>query len=32
MMVYPMRQHGISDKPAQKHLYAAMLEFWKMYL
>jgi dipeptidyl-peptidase-4 len=32
MLVYPMRQHGISDKPAQKHLYAAMLEFWKMYL
>ena len=32
MLVYPMRQHGISDEPAQKHLYAAMLEFWKMYL
>ena len=32
MLVYPMRQHGISDEPAQKHLYAAMLEFWKTYL
>jgi dipeptidyl-peptidase-4 len=32
MLVYPIRQHGISDKPATLHLYNAMLEFWKMYL
>ena len=29
MMIYPMRQHGISDRPAQIHLYNKMLEFWK---
>ena len=28
MMMYPMRQHGISDDPAQIHLYNTMLEFW----
>jgi len=28
LMIYPMRQHGISDDPAQIHLYNAMLEFW----
>jgi dipeptidyl-peptidase-4 len=32
MMVYPMRQHGISDRPATLHLYNAMLEFWKRHL
>jgi dipeptidyl-peptidase-4 len=32
MMFYPMRQHGISDRPARKHLYKKMLEFWKTYL
>ncbi len=31
-MVYPMRQHGISDKPATLHLYRTMLEFWKRNL
>ncbi len=29
MMIYPMRQHGISDRPARIHLYNTMLEFWK---
>lgn len=28
LMIYPMRQHGISDDPAQMHLYKTMLEFW----
>ena len=32
MMFYPMRKHGISDRPARRHLYKKMLEFWKMYL
>lgn len=28
LMIYPMRQHGISDDSAQIHLYKTMLEFW----
>ncbi len=32
MMFYPKRKHGISDRPARKHLYKKMLEFWKTYL
>jgi dipeptidyl-peptidase-4 len=32
LMIYPMRQHGISDSPAQIHLYNKMLEFWKKNL
>jgi len=28
LMMYPMRQHGIADDPAQIHLYTTMLEFW----
>ena len=32
LMVYPMRQHGISDRPARVHLYTRMLEFWKAHL
>jgi dipeptidyl-peptidase-4 len=32
MMVYPMRQHGIEDRPARRHLFNAMLEFWKRNL
>jgi dipeptidyl-peptidase-4 len=32
MMMYPMRKHGISDRPARIHLYKKMLEFWKMHL
>ncbi len=29
MMIYPMRKHGISDRPARIHLFNKMLEFWK---
>lgn len=32
VMVYPMRQHGISDTPATLHLYRKMIEFWKREL
>jgi dipeptidyl aminopeptidase/acylaminoacyl peptidase len=32
MMAYPMRKHGISDAPAQLHLYRLMLDFWKTNL
>jgi dipeptidyl-peptidase-4 len=32
MMVYPMRQHGISDRAARRHVYKKMLEFWKANL
>ncbi len=32
LMVYPMRQHGIADRPARIHLYTTMLEFWKRWL
>ena len=32
LMMYPMRKHGISDRAARMHLYAKMLEFWKLYL
>jgi dipeptidyl-peptidase-4 len=32
MMVYPMRKHGISDKPAKIHLQKTMLEFWNRNL
>ena len=32
MMIYPMRKHGIEDRPARRHLYNKMLEFWKLYL
>lgn len=28
MMFYPMRKHGISDRPARIHLANKMLEFW----
>ncbi|RPH99957.1 MAG: S9 family peptidase, partial [Calditrichaeota bacterium] len=28
MMFYPMRKHGISDRPAKIHLANKMLEFW----
>jgi dipeptidyl-peptidase 4 len=31
-MVYPMRKHGIADKPATLHLYRTMVEFWKKNL
>ena len=29
MMMYPMRKHGISDRPARRHLFNKMLEFWR---
>jgi dipeptidyl-peptidase-4 len=32
MMANPMRKHGISDAPAQLHLYRLMLDFWKTNL
>jgi dipeptidyl-peptidase-4 len=32
MMFYPKRKHGISDRPARRHLYKKMLEFWKTHL
>jgi dipeptidyl-peptidase 4 len=28
LMIYPMRQHGIADRPARIHLFSTMLEFW----
>ena len=28
MMIYPMRQHGIADRPASINLYNKMVEFW----
>jgi len=27
-----MRKHGISDRPALRHLFNKMLESWKLYL
>jgi dipeptidyl-peptidase-4 len=32
MMAYPMRKHGIGDRPARIHLFNKMLEFWKLRL
>jgi len=32
LQVYPMRQHGISDRPARIHLYNTMIDFWKRNL
>ena len=32
MMIYPMRKHGISDRPALRHLFNKMVEFWRLYL
>jgi dipeptidyl-peptidase-4 len=32
LMVYPMRKHGIRDKPARIHLFNTMLDFWKRHL
>ncbi len=32
MMFYPMRKHGISDRPARRHLFTKMLEFWEKNL
>ncbi len=32
MMIYPNRKHGISDRPAQVHLFTTMLDFWNRNL
>jgi dipeptidyl-peptidase-4 len=32
LMAYPMRKHGIGDRPARIHLFGKMLEFWKQRL
>lgn len=32
VMFYPMRKHGIADRPARKHLFTKMLEFWERHL
>jgi dipeptidyl-peptidase 4 len=32
LMIYPMRKHTIRDRPARRHLFATMLEFWKQNL
>jgi dipeptidyl-peptidase-4 len=32
LMVYPMRKHEISDRPARIDLYNRMLEFWRRNL
>lgn len=32
MLTYPMRKHGITDRPATLHLYRAMLDFWRRKL
>jgi dipeptidyl-peptidase-4 len=32
LMAYPMRKHGIEDRPASIHLFHKMLEFWKQWL
>lgn len=32
LQVYPMRKHGIADRPARIHLYNTMLDFWKRNL
>ena len=31
-MIYPMRKHGIADRPARIHPYQKMLAFWKRQL
>ncbi|MCB0313825.1 MAG: prolyl oligopeptidase family serine peptidase, partial [Calditrichaeota bacterium] len=32
MMIYPMRKHGFTDRPALIHRYNTMLEFWERNL
>jgi dipeptidyl-peptidase-4 len=32
LMIYPMRKHGIDDRPARRDLFKRMLEFWKRNL
>jgi dipeptidyl-peptidase-4 len=31
-MIYPMRKHGVSDRPGAIHLHRTMLDFWKRHL
>ncbi|MCA1621009.1 MAG: S9 family peptidase [Acidobacteria bacterium] len=31
-MIYPMRKHGVSDRPGVMHLQRTMLDFWKRHL
>lgn len=32
MLIYPMRKHGIRDKPARRHLFNKMIQYWKLHL
>jgi len=32
LMIYPMRKHGFTDKPAQIHRANKMLEFWSQWV
>ena len=32
LLLYPRRSHGIGDRPARKHLFQAMLDFWERNL
>ena len=32
VMIYPMRQHGITDRAASIHLFRTMIDFWKRSL
>jgi len=32
LMIYPMRKHGIADRPARIHLFNRMVEFWRKNL
>ena len=32
LMMYPMRKHGIDDRPARIDLFRRMLEFWERHL
>jgi dipeptidyl-peptidase-4 len=31
-MIYPMRKHGVTDRPGVIHLQRTMLDFWKRHL
>ena len=32
LMLYPMRKHGVGDRPGRIHYFNTMLEFWKKNL
>ncbi|MFQ5694593.1 MAG: DPP IV N-terminal domain-containing protein [Terriglobia bacterium] len=32
LLIYPNKTHGLRGRQTRKHLYRAMLEFWKKYL